>query len=68
MSNAAICHISVALHIKFNYVQHFEDNKICRKYKFQGVWADLRIEFCFINPSQNILRLIYKIEQSRIFK
>ena len=50
MSNLTICRISIALNINFNHAQGLRDTKICIKFIFQGVWTELRSEFCFLRP------------------
>ena len=48
MSNVAIFHIPDSLDFNFFKVKSSRDTNICRKFKRQGVWTELKSEFCFL--------------------
>ena len=63
MSNVAIFHIPDSLDFNFFKVKSSRDTNICRKFKRQGVWTELKSNFVFSdNPSQNTLRVIHEIK------
>ena len=37
----------LALNINFNSERVFQDTKICKKSKFQGIWDELETKMCF---------------------
>ena len=64
--NSVVCQNSIALNINFNIERGFQSIKICRNCKFQGVWAELKINQCFFRQfwtkySRQILQFTWKI-------
>ena len=61
--NSVVCQNSIALNINFNNERGFQIIKICRNGKFQGLWAELKInqssEF-WTKYSRQILKFTWK--------
>ena len=68
MSNIAICHNAVVLNINFNSVKTCKLLKIAeiKNSKESGPRAELKFVFSE-NPSQKVMRLVYQVEESRLF-
>ena len=60
MPNIGVCHNFMGLNINFNNQRGFRDDKICRKYKFQGTQAKLKGKICFDNLQQKIVDKLMK--------
>ena len=53
--NSVVCQNSIALNINFHSERGFQNIKIYRNCKFQGVWAELKINQSSDNSGQNIV-------------
>ena len=68
-----LCQNSIALNINFNIKRGFQNIKICRNFKIQGIWTELRINQCFfrqfwIKYSRQILEFTLKDLSVKSFK